>query len=123
MILRDVLNPADRPVRIRVGMSGIDSPATAPVVSCPSIFPPRDWYDSMPDKEVAMPNGLSHRTDRKLSPGWRSPFGATLGLGGVNFSLYSATAEEVWLLLFDRPDGDPTDIIRVQDRDRFAWHV
>ena len=29
----------------------------------------------------------------------------------------------MWLLLFDRPDGDPTDIIRVQDRDRFAWHV
>ena len=70
-----------------------------------------------------MPNDLSHRTNRKLSPGWHYPLGATLGLGGVNFSLYSATAEEVWLLLFDRPGGIPTDIIRVQDRDRFAWHV
>jgi isoamylase len=68
-------------------------------------------------------NDLSHRTSRKLSPGWHYPLGATLGLGGVNFSLYSATAEEVWLLLFDRPGGIPTDIIRVQDRDRFAWHV
>jgi isoamylase len=29
----------------------------------------------------------------------------------------------VWLLLFDHPDGNPTDIIRVQDQDRFAWHV
>ncbi|HQU12647.1 MAG TPA: alpha-amylase family glycosyl hydrolase, partial [Thermodesulfobacteriota bacterium] len=70
-----------------------------------------------------MPGDLSHRTNRKLSPGWHYPLGATLGMGGVNFSLYSATAEEVWLLLFDRPDGNPTDIIRVQDRDRYAWHV
>ena len=70
-----------------------------------------------------MTNDLSHRTNRKLSPGWHYPLGATLGLGGVNFSLYSANAEEVWLLLFDRPDGDPTDIIRVQERDRYAWHV
>ena len=59
-----------------------------------------------------MPSDLSHRTNRKLSPGWHYPLGATPGLGGVNFSLYSATAEEVWLLLFDRPDGDPTDVIR-----------
>lgn len=70
-----------------------------------------------------MTNDLSHRTNRKLSPGWHYPLGATLGLGGVNFSLYSANAEEVWLLLFDRPDSDPTDIIRVQERDRYAWHV
>ena len=34
-----------------------------------------------------MPDDLSHRANRKLSPGWRSPLGATLGLGGVNFSL------------------------------------
>jgi pullulanase/glycogen debranching enzyme len=59
-----------------------------------------------------VPNDLSHRTNRKLSPGRHFPLGATLGPGGVNFSLYSATAEEVWLLLFDRPDGEPTDIIR-----------
>ncbi len=70
-----------------------------------------------------MPNDLSHRTSRKLSPGSHYPLGAALGPGGVNFSLYSANAEEVWLLLFDRPDGDPTDIIHVRDRDRFAWHV
>ncbi|MFA6147634.1 MAG: glycogen debranching protein GlgX [bacterium] len=70
-----------------------------------------------------MTEELTHRTNRKLSPGWHYPLGATPGPEGVNFSLYSATAEEVWLLLFDRPDGDPTDIIRVRDRDRFAWHV
>ena len=70
-----------------------------------------------------MPNDLSHRTNRKLSPGSHYPLGATLGPGGVNFSLYSANAEEVRLLLFDRPDGEPTDVIRVENRDRFAWHV
>ncbi len=74
-------------------------------------------------EEETVPNDLSHRTNRKLSPGWHYPLGATLGLGGVNFSLYSANAEEVYLLLFDLPDGEPTDIIRVQGRDRFAWHV
>jgi glycogen operon protein len=70
-----------------------------------------------------MAHELSRRTDRKLSPGRHYPLGATVEPGGVNFSLYSATAEEVWLLLFDRPDGIPTDIIAVRDRDRFAWHV
>jgi glycogen operon protein len=70
-----------------------------------------------------MAHELTHRTNRKLSRGWHYPLGATPGLGGVNFSLHSATAEEVWLLLFDRPDGGPTDIIRVKDRERFAWHV
>ena len=70
-----------------------------------------------------MPNELSHRTNRKLSPGSHDPLGADVQEGGVNFSLYSANAEEVYLLLFDRPDGDPTDILRVQDRERFAWHV
>ena len=70
-----------------------------------------------------MPDDLSHRTNRKLSPGSHHPLGATLVPGGVNFSLFSATADEVWLLLFDRPDGNPTDILRVQDRDRYAWHV
>jgi glycogen operon protein len=77
----------------------------------------------IPGEEEPVPNDLSHRTNRKLSPGSHYPLGATLGPGGVNFSLYSANAEEVYLLLFDRPDGEPTDIIRVENRDRFAWHV
>jgi len=70
-----------------------------------------------------MPRELEHRTSRKLSPGTHYPLGAEVREGGVNFSLYSASAEEVYLLLFDRPDSDPTDVIRVEDRDRFAWHV
>ena len=70
-----------------------------------------------------MTHELAHRTNRMLSKGSHYPLGATLAPGGANFSLYSANAEEVFLLLFDRPDGDPTDVIRVGNRDRFAWHV
>ena len=34
-----------------------------------------------------------------------------------------STAREVFLLLFDTPDGEPTDIIRLQDRDKYIWHA
>jgi len=66
---------------------------------------------------------LEHRTRRKLSPGKASPLGATIGKGGVNFALYSRNAREVYLLLFDRPDAHPTDIIKVENRNNFVWHV
>jgi isoamylase len=42
---------------------------------------------------------------------------------GVNFAIYSQHAGEVFLLLFDRPDGDPTDIIRLEHRTKFIWHT
>ncbi len=61
--------------------------------------------------------------DRKLSPGGIVPLGATLTPGGVNFALYSRNASEVELLLFDDPAGDPTDVIRVEARNRDIWHV
>jgi isoamylase len=73
--------------------------------------------------EETVTNDLSHRTTRTLSAGTHYPLGADVREGGVNFSLYSANAEDVFLLLFDRPDGDATDVIRVETRDRFAWHV
>lgn len=66
---------------------------------------------------------LSHNTNRKLSPGKFHPLGATLKDDGVNFALFSQDAREVFLLLFDSPDGDPTDIIKLENRDRFIWHV
>jgi len=66
-----------------------------------------------------MAHELAHRTNRMLSEGSHYPLGATLAPGGANFSLYSANAEEVFLLLFDRPDGDPTDVIRVGNRGPF----
>jgi len=66
---------------------------------------------------------LSMRTGRKLSPGSIYPLGATLTAEGVNFALFSRFATEVYLLLFDEPAGNPTDIIRVENKDRFIWHV
>src|SRR5262249_46546227 len=32
-------------------------------------------------------------------------------------------ATEVFLLLFDKPDGDPTDIIQLVNREKFIWHA
>ena len=70
-----------------------------------------------------MSQQLRHLTRRRLSPGHFYPCGATLAGDGVNFAVFSEHAEEVWLLLFDDPDGDPTDVIRVENRTRHIWHV
>src|SRR5262245_30480713 len=66
---------------------------------------------------------LEHQTTKTVARGTHYPLGATLTPIGVNFALYSQHAAEVFLLLFDRPDGDPTDIIRLEERDRFVWHT
>jgi glycogen operon protein len=66
---------------------------------------------------------LNQRTSRKLSPGSIYPLGATLTSEGVNFALFSRYTTEVYLLLYDDPVGDPTDIIRVENQGRFIWHV
>jgi glycogen operon protein len=66
---------------------------------------------------------IEQRTSRGISPGKYYPLGATLNEEGVNFAIYSQHAQEVFLLLFDRPDGDPTDIIRLNNRTRFIWHT
>ena len=66
---------------------------------------------------------LIHRTDKKLSPGSDKPFGAVINEDGTNFALFSEYAKEVYLLLFDIPDGEPTDIIRIENRTDTVWHV
>src|SRR5262245_3300656 len=65
---------------------------------------------------------LKHSTAKLVEEGKNFPLGATVVSGGVNFALYSKNATEVYLLLFDRPDGDPTDVIQLQERDKFVWH-
>ena len=56
-----------------------------------------------------------------------SPLGATVGHGGVNFSLFSRDATGVELLLFDRPDdAKPARVISldpVTNRTYHYWHV
>ena len=53
---------------------------------------------------------LKHGTNKKLTAGRFYPLGAALYEDGVNFAIYSQHASEVFLLLFDRHDGAPTDI-------------
>jgi glycogen operon protein len=66
---------------------------------------------------------LEHRTNKKLSSGSHGALGATLEQDGVNFALFSQYAQEVFLLLFDTPNGEPTDIIKIESRSEDIWHV
>jgi glycogen operon protein len=66
---------------------------------------------------------LTHRTTKEVKPGSSFPLGATLDAGGVNFALYSKHATAVFLLLFDEPGGEATDIIRLQERHKLIWHA
>ena len=43
--------------------------------------------------------------------------------GGVNFAIYSKHSTAVFLLLFDTPDGEPTDVIELRHREKFIWHA
>ncbi len=63
------------------------------------------------------------RISRSAGPGSEYPLGATPYRDGINFALFSRNAAEVYLLLFEDPDGDPTDIIRLENRSRFIWHT
>ncbi|MGB7219362.1 MAG: glycogen debranching protein GlgX [Vicinamibacterales bacterium] len=66
---------------------------------------------------------LEHRTTKTIERGRPFPLGATLVNGGVNFAVYSKHATDVFLLLFDSAQGQPTDVIRLARRDRFIWHA
>ena len=70
---------------------------------------------SPPGEELRLYSGSSH------------PFGATVDEGGVNFSVYSASATSVQLLLFRHPkDLDPfrvIDLDPVANKSFYLWHV
>ncbi len=51
------------------------------------------------------------------------PLGATLLSDGVNFALYSQSAEEVELLLFDRLDGAPVQTVPLEARTKYVFHT
>src|SRR5688572_25893651 len=69
-----------------------------------------------------MADELKHRTARKVEKGAHYPLGATLTPDGVNFAVYSKDATEVFLLLFEAADREPTDIIQVGHRTKGIWH-
>ncbi len=64
-----------------------------------------------------------HGTSKEVSAGKGYPLGANITPEGVNFALYSHNASQVFLLLFDRPDSLPSDVIKIENRTRFVWHV
>ena len=70
---------------------------------------------SAPGEELRVFSGSAH------------PFGATVDDDGVNFSVYSANATSVQLLLFRRPsDLDPfkvIDLSPVSNKSFYLWHV
>ncbi|MBI1811246.1 MAG: glycogen debranching protein GlgX [Nitrospirae bacterium] len=70
-----------------------------------------------------MESRLTPKTDKEISSGKHFPLGATLYNSGINFAIYSQHASEVFLLLFDRPDGEPTDIIRLENRTKYVWYA
>ncbi len=67
----------------------------------------------------------------QIQPGSPYPIGATPGPGGVNFSVFADKADGVELLFFDRVDGSPTRVIRLEGngpearrhRTYHYWHV
>ena len=66
---------------------------------------------------------LKHGTNKKITAGRFYPLGAAFYEDGVNFAIYSQHASEVFLLLFDRHDRAPTDIIKLENQTRFVWHT
>jgi len=70
-----------------------------------------------------MKKHLIHSTGLKVSAGKHLILGATPVDGGVNFALYSQHAQEVYLLLFDKPDAQPSDVIHVTHCTKNIWHV
>ncbi|MBC7255180.1 MAG: glycogen debranching enzyme, partial [Chloroflexi bacterium] len=66
-------------------------------------------------------------TTHDILPGSPYPLGATLQNGGVNFSLFSAHATAVELLLFDYEDQpSPSRVIALDpeiNRTYYYWHV
>ena len=66
---------------------------------------------------------LRHKTDKKISRGRYYPLGAELYKDGVNFAIYSQNASAVFLLLFNKADSAPSDIIKLENRTKYIWHA
>jgi glycogen operon protein len=70
-----------------------------------------------------MPYDLEHKTKRRISEGKYYPLGATVCEEGVNFAIYSQYADQVYLLLFDRSEGEPTDVVKLENRTKYIWYT
>jgi isoamylase len=70
-----------------------------------------------------MVNELGTNTAHTSSAGATVSLGATPTATGVDFALCSQHATEVSLLLYSTPEGQPTDVIALQDPIDGVWHV
>jgi isoamylase len=67
---------------------------------------------------------LTQKTKKKIGSGSGDILGATVREYGVNFALNGPNAQQVYLVLFDRADGPPTDTIRLfRSADTGIWHI
>ncbi len=62
-------------------------------------------------------------TPSELSSGTPYPLGATATEVGVNFAVYSRSAESIDLVLFDSHDGEPTQTFPLAYRTGFIFHL
>ena len=73
--------------------------------------------------KIVMKLNLIQATNKKLSFLKSDTLGADLRRDGVNFSIYSKYAKEIFLLLFDQSGSDPADIINLKKDDNYIWSV
>ncbi len=69
--------------------------------------PNGSWRSPVADRDPMRPNG--HRAVTEIHTGRPHPLGATAEPGGVNFSVFSRSAEAVQLALYDDVDDPDTD--------------
>src|SRR5262245_36649719 len=78
-------------------------------------------------RKMSQPPTIRYQGHTPMSSGQPSPIGATVVRDGINFSLFSRTANGVELLLFDREsDAKPARIIRLDpatDRIYHYWNT
>lgn len=63
---------------------------------------------------------------RKIRPGRSFPLGATVQHGATNFCVFSRNCTKVELLLFDKVDSEPTEVIELNpeiNRTFYYWHI
>lgn len=86
-----------------------------------------DVVELLPGIKIIRQPNQPEITNIAATVGCTAPIGATVGFGGVNFSLYSRDALEVELLLFDREDEPrPARVIALDpaiNRTYHYWHT
>jgi isoamylase len=78
-----------------------------------------------------MPKAAFRQPERTVVPqgekaahrGWPYPLGASVHANGINFAVHSRHASEIFLVLFARPDGAATDVLRMPGRTGSVRHI